>query len=207
MPERCKPITHRPPTVTSHASPATGRENLTVLVALSLYLATASRNLTNWPPCMASVLNMKTEQASFHIGWIVIATVTEEEFASIAYLKTAAPSVDQLYYHEFLIQSVSVALSVTSSRDKKLLLFYVPVHFHITHKILNEYCDYVVSTLIKCEGGLASLASTAKLPLVCALTLKKFQNIYRSLYQHVVDMMASRLRYELTNYYNEIQCS
>ena len=39
---------------------------------------------------------------------------TEEDFASIAYLMTAAPSVDQLYYHKLLIPSVSVALSVTT---------------------------------------------------------------------------------------------
>ena len=40
--------------------------------------------------------------------------VTEEELVSIAYLKTAAPSVDQLYYHKFFIRSIAVALSVTN---------------------------------------------------------------------------------------------
>ena len=40
--------------------------------------------------------------------------VTEEEFVSIAYPKTAAPSVDQLYDHKYFIRSVSVALSVTN---------------------------------------------------------------------------------------------
>ena len=55
---------------------------------------------------LASVLNIKTEQVSFLIGWIAVAMVTEEEFASIAYLKTGAPSVDQLYYHKFCIRSV-----------------------------------------------------------------------------------------------------
>ena len=45
--------------------------------------------------------------------------VTEEEFASIAYLKTAAPSVDQLYYHKYFIRSVSVALSVTNVEVRK----------------------------------------------------------------------------------------
>ena len=49
--------------------------------------------------------------------------VTEEDIASIAYLKTAAPSVDQLYYHKFLIRSVSVALSVTISGDMKKFCF------------------------------------------------------------------------------------
>ena len=43
---------------------------------------------------------------------MVVVMVTEEDIASIAYLKTAAPSVDQLYYHKFLFLSVS--LSVTN---------------------------------------------------------------------------------------------
>ena len=43
--------------------------------------------------------------------------VTEEEFASSAYLKTAAPSVDQLYYHKFFI--LSVTLSVTNVEIQK----------------------------------------------------------------------------------------
>ena len=62
----------------------------------------------------ASVLNIKTEQASFLIGWTAVTMVTEEEFASIAYLTTAAPSVDQLCYHKFFIRSVLVALSVAN---------------------------------------------------------------------------------------------
>ena len=70
----------------------------------------ASRNQTDWPPYIASILNIKIEQASFLIGWTVVAMVTEDNFVSIAYLKTAAPSIDQLYYHKFLIHSVSVGL-------------------------------------------------------------------------------------------------
>ena len=62
----------------------------------------------------ASVLNIKTEQASFLIGWTAVTMVTEEELVSIAYLKTAAASVDQLYYQKYFIRSVSVALSVTN---------------------------------------------------------------------------------------------
>ena len=58
----------------------------------------SSRNQTDWPPYIASVLNIKIVQASFLIGWTAIAMVTEEDFASIDYLKTAVPSVDQLYY-------------------------------------------------------------------------------------------------------------
>ena len=46
----------------------------------------------------ASVLNIKTEQASFLIGLTAVTRVTEEEFA---YLKTAVPSVDQFYYHKY----------------------------------------------------------------------------------------------------------
>ena len=65
----------------------------------------------------ASVLNIKTEQASFLIGWTAVTMVTEEDFVSITYLKTAAPSIDQLYYHKFLIRSVSVALSVISTQQ------------------------------------------------------------------------------------------
>ena len=70
----------------------------------------------DWPPYIASVLSIKTEQASFLIGWTAVAMVTEEDFASIAYLMIAAPSVDQLYY-KFFIRSVSVALSVTSTQE------------------------------------------------------------------------------------------
>ena len=47
------------------------------------------------------VLNIKTEKASFLIDWTAVTMVTEEEFASIAYLMTAAPSVDQLYCHKY----------------------------------------------------------------------------------------------------------
>ena len=54
---------------------------------------------------------------------MAVVMVTEEDITSIAYLKTAAPSVDQLYYHKFLFLSVSVALSVTVSRDTKNLYF------------------------------------------------------------------------------------
>ena len=67
----------------------------------------------------ASVLNIKTEQASFLIGWTAVTMVTEEEFASITYLKTAAPSVDKLYYHKYFIRSVLVALSVTNVEIRK----------------------------------------------------------------------------------------
>ena len=45
---------------------------------------------------------------------------TEEEFVPIAYLNTAAPSVDQLYYHKYFIRSVSVALSVTNVEIRKI---------------------------------------------------------------------------------------
>ena len=79
----------------------------------------ASRNQTDWPPYIASALNMKTEQASFLIGWTAVAMETEEEFASLAYLKTAAPSVDKLYYHKYFIRSVLVALSVTNVEIRK----------------------------------------------------------------------------------------
>ena len=52
----------------------------------------------------------RTSQLSY---WLTaVAMVTEEEFASIAYLKTAAPSVDQLYYNKFFIRLV--ALYVTN---------------------------------------------------------------------------------------------
>ena len=77
----------------------------------------ASRNQTDWPPYIASLLNIKIEQASFLIGWAAVAMVTEEDFASIVYLMTAAPSVDQLYYHKFFVRSVSVALYVTSTQQ------------------------------------------------------------------------------------------
>ena len=46
--------------------------------------------------------------------------VTEEELVSIAYLKRAAPSVDQLYYHKYFIRSVVVALSVTNIEIRKI---------------------------------------------------------------------------------------
>ena len=79
----------------------------------------ASRNQMDWPPYIASVLDIKREQTCIIIGWTTVVMVTEENIASIVYLKTAAPSVDQLYYHKFLIWSVPVALSVTISRDTK----------------------------------------------------------------------------------------
>ena len=46
---------------------------------------------------------MKREQTSILIGSTAVVTVTEEDIVSVAYLKTAEPSVDQLYYHKFLI--------------------------------------------------------------------------------------------------------
>ena len=54
----------------------------------------------DWLPYIASVLNMKREQTNFLIGSTAVVMVTEED---IAYPKTTAPSVDQLYYHKFLI--------------------------------------------------------------------------------------------------------
>ena len=79
----------------------------------------ASRNQMDWPPCIAYVLNIKREQTSVLIGWTAVAMVTEEDISSIAYLKTAALSVDQLYYHKLLIRSISVALSVTSTQQQR----------------------------------------------------------------------------------------
>ena len=46
--------------------------------------------------------------------------VTEEELVSIAYLKTAVPSVDQLCYHKFFMRSVAIVLSVTNVEIQKI---------------------------------------------------------------------------------------
>ena len=46
------------------------------------------------------------------------------------------------------IGRLSVTLSVSNVEIWKLILFYEPRHFHITHEIRNEYCYYFVSTLI-----------------------------------------------------------
>ena len=87
----------------------------------------------DWPPYIASVLSIKTEQASFLIGSTVIAMVTEDDFVSIAYLKTPAPSLEHLFhYHKFLIRFLLLAV-----KTRKLLLFYEPGHFHITHEVRN----------------------------------------------------------------------
>ena len=78
-----------------------------------------------------SVLNIKTEQASFLIGWTAVTMVTEEELVSIAYLKTAAPSVDQLYCHKFFIRSIAVALSVTNVDLRKNVSCFMSLHISI----------------------------------------------------------------------------
>ena len=82
-----------------------------------------SRNQMDWPPYVASVLNIKTEQASFLIGWTAIAMVTEEDFVSISYLKVfGLPEDSSTICWTTLLPQVSCALSVTSSKDTKTSL-------------------------------------------------------------------------------------
>ena len=61
----------------------------------------------------------------------------QEQFVYIPYLKTAARHLLITSYHKFLIRSV-VRSTFCWQRYQKLLLFYEPGHFHITHEIRNK---------------------------------------------------------------------
>ena len=88
----------------------------------------------------SSVLNIKTEQASFLIGWTAVTMVTIEELVSIAYLKTAVSFVDQLYYYKFFIRSVAVALSVINVEIRKT----TPVSWAWTFSYSSQHPEWIL---------------------------------------------------------------